>query len=365
MMAVGARCRPVADEEGGRAGGTVKLLLEKATLEESAQVLVRSKLRAVSRRMGFSEVQRERMELVCNEMMTNQSKYAGGNGEIQLWEAADPRPALDLFALDRGPGVSNLPAAMEDGFSSSGSLGKGLGAIRRLTHACEFYTLPRGIEPESPWHGFAVWARFFLDERPSASTYEFGSYLRAYQDGVYNGDCIRLRLHNGTVQWLHMDGLGHGAEAAEVVEDKGDLLDADDAAPQGIIDALSHRLRGTRGAVAMAVALDAASGSGAICGVGDMAAFLICNGQKRVISFSPGILGHSHRSLESTILPFPRQALLLTASDGLRRNWGLQTFPGLWRLHPQLIALLLGSVAGRSNDDQSVFAIRVKPKKGD
>lgn len=343
----------------------MKLLLEKSTVDESAQVLVRSKLRAVSRRMGFRDVARERMELVCNEMMSNQTKYALGSGEVQLWEAQEPRPALDLFAVDRGPGVFNLPAAMEDGFSTSGSLGKGLGAIRRLAHESEFYTLPKGLEPESPWHGFAAWARFYPDERPNASVYEFGSYLRAYQGGAYNGDCICLRLRNGTVHWLHMDGLGHGAEAAAVVEDKGALLDADERGLEEVIADLSTRLRGTRGAVAMAVGLDAASGSGAICGVGDMAAFLISNGQKRVISFSPGILGHSHRSLESTVVPFPRQALMITASDGLRRNWGLQTFPGLWRLHPQIIALVLGTAAGRSNDDQSVFAIRVKPKKGD
>ncbi len=343
----------------------MKLLLEKATADESAQILVRSKLRAVSRRMGFSEVVRERMELVCNEMMSNQIKYTSGGGRVQLWESADPHPALDIFAIDQGPGVLNLPAAMEDGYSTSGSLGKGLGAIRRLAHECEFYTLPQGLEPESPWHGFALWARFHLDDGAASSAYEFGSYLRAYQDGVYNGDCIYLRLRNGTIHWLHMDGLGHGFEAAQVVEDKADLLEADDAPLEEMIAVLSRRLQGTRGAVAITVGLDAAGGNVTICGVGDMEAFLISNGRKCAISFSPGILGHSHRSLKSTTIPFSRQALLITASDGLRRNWGLQTFPGLWRLHPQIIALLLGTVVGRITDDQSVFAIRMKPKKGE
>ena len=227
----------------------MKLLLEKATADESAQILVRSKLRAVSRRMGFGEVVRERMELVCNEMMTNQIKYAIGSGQVQLWESADPRPALDIFAIDRGLGVFNLPVALEDGYSTSGSLGKGLGAIRRLAHECEFYTLPQGMEPESPWHGFALWARFYPEEGAASSTYEVGSYLRAYQDGVYNGDCICLRLRNGAAHWLHMDGLGHGSEAAQVVEDKADLLETDDASLEEIIAALSRRLRGGRGAV--------------------------------------------------------------------------------------------------------------------
>ncbi|HQU14694.1 MAG TPA: SpoIIE family protein phosphatase [Gammaproteobacteria bacterium] len=342
----------------------MKLQLEKTTVDESAQVLVRSKLRAVSRRMGYSEVLRERMELVCNEMMSNQVKYAIGSGWVQLWETNEPKPALDLFAIDRGPGVFNLPAAMVDGYSTSGSLGKGLGAIRRLAHESEFYTLPKGLEPESPWHGFAIWARFYVDERVPQSTYELGMYLRAYQDSTHNGDGIFVRHTNGRVQWLHMDGLGHGLEAAQVVDGNADLLE-EELPLEVLIERLSRRLEGGRGAVGMAVSLDAHEQSGAICGVGDMAAFLISNGQKRVISFSPGILGHAHRSLDKTALAFPRQALMITASDGMRRNWSLQTFPSLWRLHPQLIALLMGAVASRVNDDQSILAIRVRSQEGD
>jgi len=110
----------------------MKLLIEQGAKGDSGVVLLRSKLRAVSRRMGFNDLKREQMELVCNEMVTNQNKFAEGNGLVQIWETAHPKPALDLFALDYGKGILNIKAAVEDGFTTAGTMGKGLGAIRRL-----------------------------------------------------------------------------------------------------------------------------------------------------------------------------------------------------------------------------------------
>jgi hypothetical protein len=137
-----------------------------------------------------------------------------------------------------------------------------------------------------------------------------------------------------------------------------------DATLQDVMSGLSERLRGTRGAVALTGEVDAAKQLVRICGVGDMNAHLVCNGERRNIGFSPGVLGHAHRNFEETEVGFPAHALLLTCSDGIRRNWTLGSFPSLWRLHPQLIALLLGQVLGRSNDDKSMFVVRSAPAKG-
>lgn len=340
-----------------------KLLLDQAISDDSSQVLLRSKLRAVSRRMGFKDTVRERIELVCNEIITNQLKYAGRHGLVQIWEQSNSEfTALDLFALDYGPGISNLPVALQDGYTTSGTMGKGLGAIQRLSSESEFYTLPRGVAHDSPWHGMAVWARFYVNNPPRSRRIQSGNFVRAYRDDVYNGDCICVRPDEPGIRWLHADGLGHGKEAAEVLIGADEVLDA--VTPlDGTLQNLSHRLRGGRGAVAMACEIDFDAKWLRICGVGDMGAFLICNGERRVLNFSPGVLGHEHRSFEMVELPFPQQALLITASDGLRRNWSLSTFPGLWRLHPQLIALLLGNVITRNNDDKSILVIRAMPIK--
>ncbi|OOG21222.1 hypothetical protein B1C78_16495 [Thioalkalivibrio denitrificans] len=344
-------------------GVPIRLLTEQGAGGGSGQVLLLSKLRAVSRRMGFAEVAREQMELVCKEMVTNQVKYAGGAGLIQIWETTHPVTAIDLFAMDFGPGIPNLPRALEDGYTTSGTMGKGLGAIRRLAHESEFYTVPAGVAADAPWHGTAVWARFYPGPR-SAAAFQTGQYLRAYQDGPYNGDCLSLDQAGGRLRWLHMDGLGHGAEAQSAVS-RSCHVSLHDADLQETLGALSERLRGGRGAVALAGEVDAAGPSARVCGVGDMNAYLVCNGEKRNVTFSPGVLGHAHRSFDKTDMTFPAHALLMTCSDGIRRTWTLGSFPSLWRLHPQLIALLLGQVLGRGNDDKSIFVIRSTPAKGE
>jgi anti-sigma regulatory factor (Ser/Thr protein kinase) len=265
--------------------------------------------------------------------------------------------------LDYGPGIADLPAAVEDGYTTVRTMGKGLGAVRRLAHESEFYTIPEGVAPDMPWHGMSAWVRFYLDAPKKKPKYEFGRYLRAYQDNVHNGDFISLKVHDSTMQWLHMDGLGHGKSAYDVIKDADTFMN-DNQTPLCTMEKLSSGLKGTRGAVAMVAELDIESQSGTICGVGDMAAYTVCDGRKRAISFAPGVLGHEHRRFEETRFDFPQRALFITASDGIRKSWDLQTFPGLWRLHPQLIALFLGNAAGRGNDDKSLFVIRTTPPRG-
>lgn len=341
----------------------MKLLINQAAKEEPAQVLVSSKLRAVSRRMGYSDLMRERIELVAKELMTNQRKFARGTGLIQVWEVDEPYHSLDIFALDYGPGIAHLPAAVEDGFTTAGTMGKGLGAVRRLSHESDLFTIPEGVAPEAPWHGMSAWVRFYLDVPKKKPKYEFGSYLRAYQDNVHNGDFISMKVHDNRMQWLHMDGLGHGKLANDVVRDADRLMN-DNQSPQQTMEKLSASLKGTRGAVAMMAELDFESDDGTICGVGDMAAYTVRDGEKRAISFAPGVLGHDHRRFEETHVDFPQRTLFMTASDGIRRSWNLQNFPGLWRLHPQLIALFLGNTVGRGSDDKSLFVICNTPSRG-
>lgn len=339
----------------------MRLLLDQAINSGASQVLVRSKLRAVSRRMGFTDTARERIELIANELITNQVKHAGGHGLMQVWEVAGAHPALDIFALDFGPGIPNLPAAMSDGYTTAGTMGKGLGAVARLAAESGFYTMPAGMAEDAPWHGLAVWARIYVKNKPPPQPVQTGMFLRAYQDAAFNGDAIFQHVGRHSARWLHCDGLGHGQPAAEALTAAVGVLDS--VTPlDGILDRLSKRIRGGRGAVAVAAEVDVAAQKVRLCGVGDMAAYLICNGDRRTVNFSPGVLGHEHRNCEHVELAFPPQALLLTASDGLRRNWGLEHFPSLWRVHPQLIAFLLGNTITRNNDDKSIFVARTAPR---
>ncbi|MDP2760766.1 MAG: hypothetical protein Q8O64_10265 [Sideroxyarcus sp.] len=78
------------------------------------------------------------MLLVAAELASNNVKHAGGHGMIQIWQ--QPGSVLDILSLDYGPGIDNLAQAEQDGYSSTNTFGKGLGAIRRLSDESYIYT---------------------------------------------------------------------------------------------------------------------------------------------------------------------------------------------------------------------------------
>ena len=44
---------------------------------------------------------------------------------------------LEMLALDKGPGMTNVSTSLRDGVSTAGSSGNGLGALTRLSQALE------------------------------------------------------------------------------------------------------------------------------------------------------------------------------------------------------------------------------------
>jgi len=334
----------------------MRLLTEQTAGADTAQVLLRSRLRAVSRRMGYGDGARGRMELAARELATNQAKFADGTGVMQLWEVSVPQPALDVFALDFGPGIEDVRLALEDGYTTAGTMGRGLGTVRRMADEFAIYSVRRHEIDGQAWHGVAVWARFYLGRaRPPEPA--FGLYVRPLGDAEHNGDVVRLSWTGRRLRWLHVDALGHGPEAARTAGAAEGVLDRA-RSPEEAIASLDGRLAGTRGAVAAAGEVELDAGRVRLCGVGDIAGWLVLNGERRTLGFAAGILGHAHRRVACHRMRFPAQAVLMTASDGIRAGWGLGAFPGLWRLHPQLIALFLGEVMGRPGDDRSLLVLR-------
>ncbi len=335
----------------------MKLLYESAVRDESGLLLFRSRFKAVGRRKGLAVVKLEHMELVCNEIVTNQLKHAKGSGMIQLWENEGVRSSLDFFALDYGNGIEDLEHAKKDGTTTTGTMGRGLGAIERLSSESAIYSLAKDEDSKDQWHGTAVWTRFDIETHKTRPSIEYGLYLRALHDDFYNGDCIYINETQSNISWLHLDGLGHGKEAEEAVLPSRGVLDIE----VGIGDRmniLSQRLSSGRGGVGIMGDLDISTENLAITGVGDMSVYIISNGERRMLPLTAGVLGHSHRSIEVNTINFPKQALLISASDGIRASWNIKTLPYLWRLHPQMIALVMGQILGRNNDDKSLVVIR-------
>lgn len=338
----------------------MKLLYESAVRDEAGLILLRSRLRTVCYRKGFTSVEIEKMELVCNEIVTNQIKHAQGSGMLQIWDPVNAKQSIDIFGLDYGPGIENLEHAKKDGTTTTGTLGKGLGAIERLSGENAIYTMIKDANSVNSWHGTAIWSRFTPGKKEKKGVLESGSYIRAFQDNFYNGDYIEIKNGLGGLKWAHLDGLGHGKLAADAVVPARSILN-EETCLEDKIASLSEKLKFGRGAVGVLGEIDASGKRLRISGVGDMQAYLIEDNERRAMNLASGILGRQHRSVVVNDIAFAQRAVAITASDGIK-SWNIETFPMLWRLHPQMIAFVMGNILARRSDDISLMVVRRTPE---
>jgi len=105
--------------------------------------VARNEVRRLARALGFSPTDQTRLATVASELARNVVKYAGhGRLIAQPITDSDGRTGLRLIFEDTGPGIYDLAAAMRDGFSTGGGLGKGLPGSRRLVHEFQIESSP-------------------------------------------------------------------------------------------------------------------------------------------------------------------------------------------------------------------------------
>ena len=105
---------------------------------------------AAAAHAGLTPADRASCALIATELATNLARHAR-DGQL-VASATEPGPAawVQLAALDSGPGIPDVDAAMADGYSTANSLGGGLGACRRAAGVFDLYTAPARARPSSP-----------------------------------------------------------------------------------------------------------------------------------------------------------------------------------------------------------------------
>ena len=95
----------------------------------------RLRVRELGARLGFAVSAIEALATATSEVARNVVVHAG-EGELLLGVVEDEgRTGIVVIARDDGPGIGDVEKAMQDGFSTAGSLGLGLPGARRLVHA--------------------------------------------------------------------------------------------------------------------------------------------------------------------------------------------------------------------------------------
>jgi len=104
-------------------------------------VTARQQGRALAQRLGFAGSNLTVIATAISELGRNILAYAG-SGEIVLRPLrAGNKEGILVVALDQGPGIPDIALAMQDGYSTSNSLGLGLPGTRRLMDEFDIHSV--------------------------------------------------------------------------------------------------------------------------------------------------------------------------------------------------------------------------------
>src|SRR5215475_5663090 len=110
--------------------------------EVSAVAEARREVTSLAQAIGFDASEIGRVALVVTEAATNLVKHTPQGQLLARAFDRDGVAAIEVLALDQGPGIANIGESLRDGYSTAGSPGTGLGAIKRLSDEFDIYSIP-------------------------------------------------------------------------------------------------------------------------------------------------------------------------------------------------------------------------------
>jgi anti-sigma regulatory factor (Ser/Thr protein kinase) len=304
-------------------------------------------------RSGLSEPERGAVAIAVTELATNILKHAKSGAILCESISHNGSSGLRILALDKGPGIPDVSRALQDGYSTSGTPGNGLGAVQRLSTNLELYT--------SPQNGTCVMAEFWPKrEAPRRGLpFQVGAVSLAMRKETVCGDGWRSHPCQGTHLFMVVDGLGHGPYAADAAREAERIVDESRSiSPASILQDCHDALRKTRGAAAAIAAISIDTKLVSFAGVGNISGTLVRTNSRRGMTSHNGTLGHQLHKIQEFAFPWDADSVLIMHSDGLGSKWDLNQYPGILSKHSSIIAAVLYRDFERQRDDVTVLVAK-------
>lgn len=304
--------------------------------------------------LGFSAGKIGKLQIIIAEMASNLLKFGARNREL-LWKPFNVAgiAGIEILTLDKGPGINSVSQAMEDGFSTSGTAGEGLGAIQRQSDFFELYS--------QAGHGTVALARMFVNSEKglAAQPFNFAALAVASPNETLCGDgyIIEYKPEAQTFNILVVDGLGHGPGAYEASMAAIEAyIQLPKESPSQVLKEIHQQIKKTRGAVGMALKFNFKEEVLSYCGVGNIAGKTISyNNIKNLYSFN-GIVGHVMSGrIHDQEIPWHKGNLLLIHSDGLNSRWNTNQYERIHKYDLSILAACLYRDHKRGNDDTTII----------
>lgn len=317
------------------------------------QAAARSQIKQLAAGAGLNAKRFSELEIVVAEITSNLVKHATHGGEMLLKLITDDGQGIEIISIDNGPGMDSINAMMEDGVSTSGTLGHGFGTIKRLSDEFDAYS-------QSGW-GTVMLVRIY-SKKPALKkqTLSSGTIMVAKKGEDSCGDNYLLLKRQQKDHIVICDGLGHGEAASEAATACLEaFLEVTELEPSAQLREIHRAVRRTRGAVMYIMQFNPEERQINYCGVGNISAKIISAGGKSKGCHSyNGIVGHSiPGTMHSYQIEWERNDLLIMHSDGLNNRWDIQKYPGILKHNRLLLAAALYKDNCRGTDDALVTVI--------
>ncbi|MFF7409289.1 SpoIIE family protein phosphatase [Streptomyces lydicus] len=287
----------------------------------------------------------EHCAVIASELGSNVAKHAtDGALFVQPTLLGD---GVEVLSADRGPGMPELERCLTDGYSTTATLGAGLGSVSRIASDFTIRT--------QEGTGTLACARLWAPGDPPPSAAGTGAVCLPADGEEVSGDACALRDTPAGRTAIVIDGLGHGPLAAEAAQS---ALRAFHRAPDDPLPDLLHgihrALRRSRGAAVGLLRLHPHRAE--YCGVGNVRV-LALTGQSvhHRHTGQPGIVGLRMPRPQVRSLPLEPGTTAVLHSDGIDHRWTLSPPPHLLRLPPPLLAVALAHGHRLTRDDATVL----------
>lgn len=303
--------------------------------------------------LGFDDVKAGRLAIVITEAGTNILKHAvDGMLYVMQAQSGAHTPGVDVLAVDAGPGIADLATSLQDGVSSAGTSGNGLGALQRQADEFDVWT--------EPGQGAAFFMRVWQTLAvPDPCGLEFGALTVPMAGEDACGDGWAVACGPGGATLLGVDGLGHGPEAAKAADAAVESLRArPSAGAADVLHGAHAALRGTRGAALSAARVDYDGDVLRFAGIGNVAGTVVDGTARRSMVSHSGIVGSNVRKVQEFDAAFEHGTLCIMHSDGIQSQWDLSRYPRLHTCAPALVAGILMRDFNRGRDDAMVLVGR-------
>ena len=313
----------------------------------SAVAACRQAVQTMAERLEFPAARIGQLALAVTEAASNLHKHAEQGSLLLCVNRDGPQPGIDLVTIDAGPGVRDVTAALRDGHSTAGTLGIGLGAIQRLADFADLYS--------RPGHGTSLVARFRVV--PAGPEPRWAGLIRPITGETECGDAYGVVLTDSAVTAVLCDGLGHGPlAAAAAAAGVAAVLEDPAGEPAALLERAHRRMRGTRGGAVGVVQVSGQLARSA--GLGNVAASIVSDGQRKSMLSIPGIAGLQARTIRQFEYEVPPGSAVVLHSDGVSSRWEAAALPALEAKDPLLIAAVLLAEAGVHRDDAGVLVLK-------